>query len=135
MIHIGHRKKTLLSCLGPTKPDFWQKINVLNENHCTLWIQLLTVRPKVKKSYFQNEFSRSKNQHLHAQFSKNCQQLNSQRTIVSFTMLIGSQKSSFAGHIQLVIKKSKYSLFLGFVRYFMSPIFLFSWFFHMKATS
>ena len=105
MIHIGHRKKTLLSCLGPTKPDFWQKINVLNENHCTLWIQLLTVRPKVKKSYFQNEFSRSKNQHLHAQFSKNCQQLNSQRTIVSFTMLIGSQKSSFAGHIQLVIRK------------------------------
>ena len=49
-----------LHCLGPKKLDFWPKINLLKENHRSLWFQLLTVCQKGPKSYFQSDFSMSR---------------------------------------------------------------------------
>ena len=36
----------LTSCLGPKKPDFWPKINILEGHCCALWIQWPTVCQK-----------------------------------------------------------------------------------------
>ena len=46
--------------MGPKKQGFWPRINILKENLCILWIQWITIRQKVPKSYFQSWFSMSK---------------------------------------------------------------------------
>ena len=65
----GHFGCKISKMVGPKKQDFWPKINILQGNHCILWIRRTPVRQKVgmilknkmvqklkfeKKSFFTN---------------------------------------------------------------------------------